>query len=416
MHICLLTNTVQASTGYGVQARYLVRMFRALGHECTVIAYYGIEGGIHVLEDGTKLYPKGYDPYGNDVADAHRQHAGADILVSLTDAWVLNPQAMGPCFCPWFPIDHEPIPPSVCAVVSQSLYPMVYSQFAREECRKAGLDVAYVPHCVPCDVYCPGNQETARRAIGMPIDRYVVGIVAMNKGFPSRKCLPQLLEGFKLFQDQHPDAILYLHTQSGTQGELGGINLPVECEDLGLAVGEDVFFCAPYANLLGFPDEYMVNAYRSMDVLLAATIGEGFGVPILEAQACGTPVTTGDWTAMSELTFAGVKIPKQKAFRWRNSPQRAWQWIPQPEAIAEALECIYTQQQQAKQRALLAASARAGALFYDIPLVQEQWHIVLDDIADKLGLEKPRKTALYVNGTQPETSVTLAPVTEGIAA
>ena len=42
-------------------------------------------------------------------------------------------------------------------------------------------------------------------------------------------------------------------------------------------------------------------------------MGEGFGVPIIEAQACGTPVITGDWTAMSEITRTGLAIPKEDA-------------------------------------------------------------------------------------------------------
>lgn len=391
MRIAILSNTPVTHTGYGVQVKHLITMFRALGHDAVVIAYYGIEGGIHVLEDGTKLYPKGYDPYGNDIADAHRQHAGADILMSLTDAWVLDPQAMGTRWVPLFPVDHEPIPPAVINAVSQSFYPIVYSKFAADECRKAGLDAAYVPHAVDCSIYKPGDRAAARKAIGMPEDTFVVGMVAMNKGFPSRKCFPQLLEGFALFKRRTgADAVLYLHTQAGTQGELGGINLPAEIDDLGLTLGEDVLFCAPYANLIGFPDEYMVNAYNSMDVLLAATIGEGFGVPILEAQACDIPVIVGDWTAMPELCFAGWKIGKDEAFHWRNSPQRAWQWIPQPKAVAEYLEAAWSFAQDDACRHGDSARARSGALAYDIPIVQEvYWRTILDDIADRLGLPKP---------------------------
>jgi glycosyltransferase involved in cell wall biosynthesis len=44
---------------------------------------------------------------------------------------------------------------------------------------------------------------------------------------------------------------------------------------------------------------------------LAEVMGiEGYGVPMLEAQACGTPVITGRWTAQAEVVGSGVFIEK----------------------------------------------------------------------------------------------------------
>ena len=38
----------------------------------------------------------------------------------------------------------------------------------------------------------------------------------------------------------------------------------------------------------------MAGWYRSLDVLSACSYGEGFGLPILEAQACGSPAIVTD--------------------------------------------------------------------------------------------------------------------------
>ena len=37
------------------------------------------------------------------------------------------------------------------------------------------------------------------------------------------------------------------------------------------------------------PDEEMVDIYNMMDVFALPTAGEGFGIPTIEAMACGKP-------------------------------------------------------------------------------------------------------------------------------
>jgi glycosyltransferase involved in cell wall biosynthesis len=54
---------------------------------------------------------------------------------------------------------------------------------------------------------------------------------------------------------------------------------------------------------LGYVAEYFKpNLYRSADVFVFPSIYEGFGMPVLEARACGTPVVTSD---IPELREAG---------------------------------------------------------------------------------------------------------------
>jgi glycosyltransferase involved in cell wall biosynthesis len=54
-------------------------------------------------------------------------------------------------------------------------------------------------------------------------------------------------------------------------------------------------------NKKGLSDEDVVNAYRSADLLLFASTAEGFGLPILEAQAMGRPVVTSNCSSMPEV-------------------------------------------------------------------------------------------------------------------
>ena len=74
-----------------------------------------------------------------------------------------------------------------------------------------------------------------------------------------------------------------------------------------------------------------------MDVLLNPAMGEGFGIPVLEAQACGTPAIVTDFSAMQEVCGAGWHVEYQPYWTGQNS----WQASPDVDDIASALEECY---------------------------------------------------------------------------
>jgi len=49
------------------------------------------------------------------------------------------------------------------------------------------------------------------------------------------------------------------------------------------------------------PEAKLPSLYRSAEALIFPSLYEGFGIPILEAMACGTPVVTSNVTAMPEV-------------------------------------------------------------------------------------------------------------------
>jgi glycosyltransferase involved in cell wall biosynthesis len=52
----------------------------------------------------------------------------------------------------------------------------------------------------------------------------------------------------------------------------------------------------------------IVAAYQRADLLVFASTYEGFGMPILEAQACGCPIVTSDWSPMREVAGKGAHL------------------------------------------------------------------------------------------------------------
>jgi glycosyltransferase involved in cell wall biosynthesis len=85
----------------------------------------------------------------------------------------------------------------------------------------------------------------------------------------------------------------------------------------------------------GFSPEQMAAMYTAFDVLLAPSHGEGFCVPLIEAQACGTPVIATDFSAQPELVGAGWLV--SAAASW-DEPQRASYVCPSIVDIVMKLE------------------------------------------------------------------------------
>ena len=58
----------------------------------------------------------------------------------------------------------------------------------------------------------------------------------------------------------------------------------------------------PYVLLLGFvADDDLPALYGGARMLLMPSLYEGFGFPVLEAMACGTPVITSDVSSLPEV-------------------------------------------------------------------------------------------------------------------
>ena len=76
--------------------------------------------------------------------------------------------------------------------------------------------------------------------------------------------------------------------------------------------------------------------YDAIDVLLGSTYAEGFGLPIVEAMACGTPVITTKCSSMEELNPDGLQVDGEPFY---NGVHRAW-WIrPQSEVWSGRWRC-----------------------------------------------------------------------------
>lgn len=378
MKILWHSNAPWVSTGYGNQTAQVTRRLRDAGHDVAISAFYGLQGSAEVW-DGMVVYPQGMHPYGNDVLLAHaEQHFGrtdGGLIITLVDAWVLPTQMLREAHVAcWAPVDHEPAPARVIGALRDSgAFPVAMSEHGQAEMNRNGLDAFYAPHGIDTSVLKPMDKQVSRQRVGLPDDKFVVGMVAANKGTPSRKGFGEAFQAFAAFHRKHPDTVLYLHTEA--MGVVEGVNLIRLAAACGIPESAIVPMHQYHGFILGMPAEHMPYVYSAIDVLLNPSNGEGFGIPIIEAQACGTPVIVTDWTAMRELAGPGWKVDGQK---WWTS-QESWGKVASVEKLTAALTSAH------KKAAGLRDECVAFAARYDADRVfAEHWRPIIRELEDRV--------------------------------
>jgi len=391
VRILLMSNAPWASSGFGGQTKGLVAGLRALGHEVAVFAFWGLKGGILEL-DGVRIYPGELEPYGQDILPYHIEHFKADLLITLVDLWVLDKvgalaKKHGWPWLAYTPVDSVPAPKKLVEYAEGARFVVADSQFGAKMMREAGLgNVRYAPHAVT-SAFRPGDQGAARRKHNIPEGAFVIGMVAANRFMPSRKAFPEQLQAFAKFHERHPEAVLYLHTFM--LDSYRGVDLLGLVQDLGLA--EAVLWSDQYAYTVGYPEAEMVELYQSFDLLSAASLGEGFGLPILEAQACGVPVVTTKWSSMPELTWAGASVGGQ---RFLKTDGTFWM-LPSIDGIAAAYEEMFRRLHDEKRTAELREIAVTQAAAYQWENVMAQyWAPLLAEVATGMAAEAVVKALL----------------------
>ncbi len=233
--------------------------------------------------------------------------------------------------------------------------------------RKEGFDPYYIPHGIDLNLFTIGKRSEIRTMLGLPQSTFIAGIIADNNGVPSRKAFPEQFAAFAEFNRKHPDSLLLVHSDPSREG---GVDLK------GLAMNLGILDKIIFGQDISVPIENIVSWYQSLNVLMMATCGEGFGVPIIEAQACGIPVIGTDCSAITELipSSSGWLVKGQKFW---NPTHMNWWTIPNIQQIANALEKAY-------KNNLNPAIIRSNVLKYDADFITNQyWSPALEEMTWK---------------------------------
>jgi len=134
------------------------------------------------------------------------------------------------------------------------------------------------------DLFHPHDKEKSREDLKLPKDKKII----LNVGSEiERKNLDGVLKAFLEISKNRKDVLLVrlgekTEKYNAMIKELGLTDIVVYLEKL--------------------KDEEVAKLYSASDLLIMPSFEEGFGLPIIEAMACGCPVVTSNVGAMKEVT------------------------------------------------------------------------------------------------------------------
>lgn len=363
-------------TGYGNQTAIWTKELARRGHQVAISAYHGVQG-MDVEWEGVPVYPA---PLGGPPHILLRHHARdfkADLIVFFADLWTYPPEAFAGLPCPvaaWVPIDTDPLSLHDANVLLRGqVKPIAMSRAGQATLAKAKLDAPYVPHAIDTSVFKPmggAERDLARRTLasvhGWPEDVFLVGINANNID-PYRKAFGEQFAAFARFHGKHPSARLMVHSFTRMRGS-------TDLELLAVTRG--------IRDLVVFPDQermergaydtaHMVQFYNLLDVFSNATYGEGFGIPSIEAQACGTPVVLAENTSGPELAGPGWTCETQP---WWNGAHASNWGVP---LVKDLTRCYLA---STRQGPFKRTAARQFAEQYSIENVAPMWDAALEAV------------------------------------
>jgi glycosyltransferase involved in cell wall biosynthesis len=169
-----------------------------------------------------------------------------------------------------------------------------------------------------------------------------------------RKAAETLLRAYGRAFSRQDDVLLLLkviNTDPGVdvQQQIRALDLPSGGPPVAMIYNQDL------------PTHQMGSLYRSADCFVLPTRGEGWGMPIIEAMACGLPAIATDWSAQTDfmnqenayplhvgrLIPAVAKCPYYEGFRWAD---------PDEEHLVELMRHVYANRDEAAAKGARASS------------------------------------------------------------
>lgn len=243
-----------------------------------------------------------------------------------------------------------------------------------------GLPREWVDGCNSMDeVWVPAtfNEETFRASgVTVPIRVMPLGVDTdyLNPGITGFRPTDRFtfLSVFEWGERKAPEILLRAFAQEFKESEDVVLLLAVfnrdPMVDVRAAVASlDLPPSAPVVLMVNpeFADYQMGALYRSADCFVLPTRGEGWGMPVLEAMACGLPAIATNWSGPADFLTAEVGYPLDVASMVKAEARcpyyEGFEWAePDADHLRFLLRDVFDHPDQARSKGLAAAAQVAG--------------------------------------------------------
>jgi glycosyltransferase involved in cell wall biosynthesis len=399
--VLLVSEVNSLNSGFGTYANELLKRLHATNkYELAEFACYGksdMSGSVpwafygNMPEDGDQQAIDFYNSNGSHQFGTWRFDKTCidfkpDIVICYRDPWMDNWIQNAPTrpyfHWVWMPtVDSSPQRQEWIDTFSTCDAVLAYSEFGGKVLKEQGKErINYIGCASPGidpEIYKPLPKEALRKEMGIDPECFIVGTVMRNQ---KRKLFFELMKSFRLFLDDAPSDVasktfLYLHTsypekngwdiadgimQNGLGGKVLMTYVCRMCKQFFPAMFQDALTKCKFCNQrtavcptvsFGVSVESLAKIYNLFDIYVQYAICEGFGMPQVEAAACGVPVAGTDYSAMHDVIkfTQGYPVPVRTFFREiETNAERAY---PDNEKLKETLIEFFGQseEQRAKQ-------------------------------------------------------------------
>ncbi len=225
----------------------------------------------------------------------------------------------------------------------------------------------------------------------IPRDAFLFVYTAANHGH--RKGFIQLLETFKRFNKLHPNSRLYLHTNMNMEAP-GGYALATKIEELGLS--DSVHYPQYDPIMEPVDDSDFRRLYNAADIYVSNSEGEGFGLGLIESQACGIPVIAPDNSSQTELVKGhGYLVDCVDAEIWTDYPVNVPTLqnfrVPNQKSLLEQMERAYNDE---TLRLEYGKQSREFALNYSWKKIMPKWEKLVKEVGDEVKMFSEIKASI----------------------
>lgn len=368
--ILFTTEASFLSTGYAVYAREVMRRLHDMGFELAELGSYSQTLDPRAARIPWRFYGalpdspeegKGYEDnvfnqFGAAKFEPVLLSFRPDVCFGYRDSWMMLHEAISPlrhCFS-YFQmptVDSFQQDPSWLEMYASADKLFTYQDWSIGVLRREGGDLMKIASAAPPgvdqNVFKPVADKAAHKEQWLDKDAKITGMVGRNQ---LRKLFPDLIKSYSDFlstldASEAKNHYLYIHTSYPDQGwkledllTQSGLSHKVlftyTCQDSpnmrGCGHWEPRFYSGPITrcprcgqvNLTmtnpqkPVADAVLSQIYNLFDVYVQYSISEGFGIPMVEAAACGVPLMGTDYSAMCDIIpkCKGTLLPVSKVF------------------------------------------------------------------------------------------------------